>query len=649
MKKILILVPHQDDDIILCGVFLKGLIEEGYQVFVVFMTNGDYDSQIGLVRIQEALTVMKLYGIPETQIIFMGYANQYASGYPHIYNARPDEILKSRFGNTETYGHVEHPEYCYQRHGVHNLYQRKNLISDLKEIILEILPDIIMATDVEMHVDHIANSLFLDEVIGELFKSNSDFRPIIYKKQGYATEWYAEADYSNINNDAARKGKACSYVNHEITDFLNPYIRWKDRIRFPLHISARTEQKEDNIVYKALQIYSSQDAIEHFDSILNSDSVFWRRRTDSVSYEAIISATSGDASYINDFKIIDCSRIMHANKWCIDASIWRPKQGDLTPTIVFELDKETDISEVIIYQEFCPKSEILCSTLVFDGTNRVEIGPLERRRATVVCFAPRQAKKVEYIIEKCSENMENIGISEIEIYEDNNPKLTKIKIMIDDNFVYDYIVDGNLHGKIGIYQFFRDGSAKASLNIDEYELLLTDSRGTRKDQYMHGYRLLGVMKEEKLILRAFAKSDMRIFDEVTLTKRKIEIVPDSIKPYNESRMLLKWLTLKQDKINLGKYFLINSYETVAIYGLGEMGVRFIRELQDSDVKIKYVVDKNAAHVSTSFPIYMPDDKLEKVDVLVVMVMYHFKKVEEQLSCKLQCPIISIEDIIESLL
>lgn len=649
MKKILILVPHQDDDIILCGVFLKGLIEEGYQVFVVFMTNGDYDSQIGLVRIQEALTVMKLYGIPETQIIFMGYANQYASGYPHIYNARPDEILKSRFGNTETYGHVEHPEYCYQRHGVHNLYQRKNLISDLKEIILEILPDIIMATDVEMHVDHIANSLFLDEVIGELFKSNSDFRPIIYKKQGYATEWYAEADYSNINNDAARKGKACSYVNHEITDFLNPYIRWKDRIRFPLHISARTEQKEDNIVYKALQIYSSQDAIEHFDSILNSDSVFWRRRTDSVSYEAIISATSGDASYINDFKIIDCSRIMHANKWCIDASIWRPKQGDLTPTIVFELDKETDISEVIIYQEFCPKSEILCSTLVFDGTNRVEIGPLERRRATVVCFAPRRAKKVEYIIEKCSEDMENIGISEIEIYEDNNPKLTKIKIMIDDNFVYDYIVDGNLHGKIGIYQFFHDGSAKASLNIDEYELLLTDSRGTRKDQYLHGYRLLGVMKEEKLILRAFAKSDMSIYDEVTLTKRKIEIVPDSIKPYNESRMLLKWLTLKQDKINLGKYFLINSYETVAIYGLGEMGVRFIRELQDSDVKIKYVVDKNAAHISTSFPIYMPDDKLEKVDVLVVMVMYHFKKVEEQLSCKLQCPIISIEDIIESLL
>lgn len=649
MKKILILVPHQDDDIILCGGFLEGLIEKKYQVFVVYMTNGDSDRQIGYVRMKEALKVMELYGIPETHVIFMGYANQYASKYPHIYNAGPNEILASRFGNTKTYGLVEHPEYCYQRHGVHNLYQRKNLISDLKEIILEILPDIIMATDVEMHVDHIANSLFLNEVIGELFKLNSDFRPIIYKKQGYATEWYAEADYSSINNDATKKGKACSYVNHEITDFLNPYIRWKDRIRFPLHISAMTEQKEDNIVYKALQLYSSQDAIEHFNSILNSDSVFWKRRTDSVSYVATIRVTSGDASCINDFKIFDCSRIIHANKWCIDASIWRPKQGDLMPTIVFELDKETDISEVIIYQEFCPKSEILCSTLIFDGANRVEIGPLERRKSTVICFAPRRAKKVEYIIEKCSEDMENIGISEIEIYEDNNPKLTKIKIMIDDNFVYDYIVDGNLHGKIGIYQFFHDGSAKASLNIDEYELLLTDSRGTRKDQYLHGYRLLGVMKEEKLILRAFAKSDMSIYDEVMLTKEEIQKISKAVQPYNEKHILLKWLTLKQDKVNLRKYFSINSYETVAVYGLGELGVRVVRELQDSDVEIKYIVDKNAVGVSTCFPIYMPDDELEEVDVLVVTVMPHFKMIEEQLSCKLRCPIISIEDVIESLL
>ena len=648
MKKVLILVPHQDDDIILCGGFLKGLIEKEYQVFVVYMTNGDSDSQIGYVRMKEALKAMELYGIPETQVIFMGYANQYMSKYSHIYNAGPDEIVASRFGNTKTYGLIEHPEYCYQRYGIHHLYQRKNLIGDLKEIILEILPDIIMATDVEMHVDHIANSLFLDEVIGDLFKSHSDFRPIIYKKQGYATDWYSIADYNAINNAATKENNQYSYVNHEVTDFLNPYIRWIDRIRFPLHISARTEHKEDNIVYKALQIYSSQNAIEHFDSILNSDSVFWKRRTDSVSYTAIISATSGNTSYINDFKIFDCSRIAHANKWCIDASIWRPEQGDLTPAIVFELDKEIDISKVIIYQEFCPKSEILCSALIFDGADRVEIGRLETRKATIVCFEPRRAKKVEYIIEKCSNSMENIGISEIELYRDYNPKLSKIKIMIDDNFIYDYFVDSSLNGKVGIYQIFNDGSAGTSLNMDEYELSLTDSRGTGKDQYIHDYRLSGVMKEDKLILRAFAKIDMSICDEVMLIKKEIQKISDSVNPYKEKHLLLKWLILKQDKVSIRKYFLMNLYATVAIYGLGELGVRVLRELQDSGVEIKYVVDKNAACVSTCFPIYMPDDELEKVDVMVVTAMRHFKKIEEQMSGKLHCPIVSIKDIIDSL-
>ena len=195
MKKVLILVPHQDDEIIMCGSFLKGLINREYQVFVVYMTNGDYGSQIGFIRLQEALNVMKLYGIPESQVYFLGYANQYAPDSPHIYNAKPNEIVKSRLGSTQTFGLATHPEYCYQRFGEHHLYKRKNLLNDLKELILEILPDIIMVTDVEMHIDHIANSLFFDEVMGVLLKQLPDFRPIIYKKQGYATDWYAVADY----------------------------------------------------------------------------------------------------------------------------------------------------------------------------------------------------------------------------------------------------------------------------------------------------------------------------------------------------------------------------------------------------------------------------------------------------------------------
>ncbi len=648
MKKVLILVPHQDDDMILCGSFLKGLVEREYQVFVVYMTNGDYDDQIGVIRLQEALDVMNLYGIPESQVIFMGYANQYTPGTPHIYNAKPHEILESRFGNRQTYGLPNHPEYCYLKSGVHHLYRRENLLNDLKEIVLEILPDIIMATDVEMHVDHIANSLFLDEVIGVLLKEIPDFRPIIYKKQGYNTDWYAAADYSPINNVAAKQSTRYSYVNHQVTDFLNPYIRWQDRIRIPIDESARITEKKDNIVYKALELYSSQNAVEYFDSLVNSDSVFWRRRTDGVTYRSRVSATSGQASYLNDFKIIDCENIMHANGWCVNASVWHPALGDEKPVITFELEKETIISEIIIYQEFCPKSEILRSVLLFDGRERLEIERLEKRKPTVVRVAPRPVQKVEYRIERCSGNMVDIGISEIEIYEEHFPMPVQAKIMIDDNLVYDYFVNGRLKGKIGVYQFFQDGSARTAPDLADYEIVLLDEQGNRKAEYLRGDRLYGEMPEQKLILQIFDKKNKEISDTVTIHKTEKELPVDILVPNKEKRLLLKWITLKQDHINLGRYFEMHSLYTIAVYGLGERGIRFLDELRDSNVKIQYVVDKNAKQFAVSFPLYTPNEELEEVDAMVVTVLNGFRDIEERMAYKLQCPIISIEDVIESL-
>lgn len=648
MKKVLILVPHQDDEIILCGSFLKGLIDNEYRVFVVYMTNGDYDNQIGAVRLQEALDVMKLYGIPGSQVIFMGYANQYAPGNHHIYNAEPNEILESRFGNTQTYGLPDHSEYCYQKLGEHHLYQRRNLISDLKAIILEILPDIIMATDVEMHVDHMANSLFLDEVVGILLRQLPDFRPIIYKKQGYSTDWYSVADYNPINNNATKESNKYSYVNHETTAFLNPYIRWQDRIRLPIDKSARTAVKEDNIVHKALELYRSQNALEYYDSLVNSDSVFWMRRTDSITYRSKISTTSGEASYINDFKIIDCGNIKHTNGWCINTSIWHPALCDEKPEITFEFEKEAIISEIIIYQEFCPKSEILHSVLIFDGTERLEIGRLEKRKPTVIHFSPRLTQNVKYVIEQCSDNVSDIGISEIEIYEEHSPVLVKTKIIIDDNFVYDYFVNDRLKGKIEVYQIFQDGSAEIAQNLESYEVVLSDECGNRKEGYLRGNRLQGEMPEQNLILQVFSKINKDISDTVVFHKRKAEPLSDAAVSGNENKLLFKWITLKQDNINLSRYFERRSLCTIAVYGLGEWGIRLLSELRYSNVKIKYVVDKAAKQFATDIPLCTPNDDLEDVDVMVVTVLRHFKMIEEQMAYKLQCPIISIENVIDSL-
>lgn len=177
---------------------------------------------------------------------------------------------------------------------------------------------------------------------------------------------------------------------------------------------------------------------------------------------------------------------------------------------------------------------------------------------------------------------------------------------------------------------------------------MLDEQGNRKAEYLRGDRLYGEMPEQKLILQIFDKKNKEISDTVTIHKTEKELPVDILVPNKEKRLLLKWITLKQDHINLGRYFEMHSLYTIAVYGLGERGIRFLDELRDSNVKIQYVVDKNAKQFAVSFPLYTPNEELEEVDAMVVTVLNGFRDIEERMAYKLQCPIISIEDVIESL-
>ncbi|MEG2441947.1 MAG: PIG-L family deacetylase, partial [Acetivibrio sp.] len=55
---IMILVPHQDDEILMCAGIMESAREKGLKVTVVMVTNGDYGSQnleIGRTRLKETL------------------------------------------------------------------------------------------------------------------------------------------------------------------------------------------------------------------------------------------------------------------------------------------------------------------------------------------------------------------------------------------------------------------------------------------------------------------------------------------------------------------------------------------------------------------------------------------------------------------
>lgn len=114
------------------------------------------------------------------------------------------------------------------------------------------------------------------------------------------------------------------------------------------------------------------------------------------------------------------------------------------------------------------------------------------------------------------------------------------------------------------------------------------------------------------------------------------------------RLLVEWLRIKQEGKSLVSFFTQNGYKTVAIYGMKELGERLYDELKESEIEVKYIIDKNAGAIDANVNVVDPEDSLEDVDVIVVTAIHYFDEIEEALGEKVNYPVISLEDIIYEL-
>ena len=82
-----------------------------------------------------------------------------------------------------------------------------------------------------------------------------------------------------------------------------------------------------------------------------------------------------------------------------------------------------------------------------------------------------------------------------------------------------------------------------------------------------------------------------------------------------------------------------------IYGMNYVGETLLSELANTNIQVKYAIDKNADNIYADVDILSPEDDFDNVDVVIVTPITFFDEIEETLSEKLDCPIISMEDIL----
>ena len=426
-KNVLILVPHQDDELIVAGGVIEEYVRYGSKVSLAFVTNGDYSTS-GQTRMSEALSVAQALKIPENRVFFLGYGDRATA---QLYMTPEGQLVQSAGGYTATYGLDSHPAYRDGRE-----YIRENLVGDLCDLLLEVRPDIIFCTEIEEHMDHSAVSLFLDEALSEILSSTDDYTPIVLKSSCYATAFYAVNDFYSLN--------ILSTVDPVNGGHFAGIYNWEDRLRLPVSADGLSRSLFGCDTYKQFCLHNSQLIRRQAEGAINGDRVFWLRDTSSLCYDASISASSGYHSFLNDYKICD-NFDLYDDFTNLSNNTWVPDEADSEKSFTVILKNPSHIQRICLYDDPDPSVNVLNALITFDDGSSFETGALNKN--SVTGFAVNKDNVTSFSVKLLKTEGIGAGITEIEAYSsqrDYGFDFIKLQNMQGD-FVYDYYT--NLKGE----------------------------------------------------------------------------------------------------------------------------------------------------------------------------------------------------------
>lgn len=94
--------------------------------------------------------------------------------------------------------------------------------------------------------------------------------------------------------------------------------------------------------------------------------------------------------------------------------------------------------------------------------------------------------------------------------------------------------------------------------------------------------------------------------------------------------LKRWLENRNQNKYFSDYFHQYGYRTVAIYGAGDLGRLLYEEIKETDIVVKYFVDRNAEglHQIEGIPVYTISEAVheEETDVLVITPVGNYDEI-----------------------
>lgn len=536
-KKVMVIVPHEDDDLLISGQVLPSMYKNGADVRVVFATNGD-KSVSAYTRQSEACNALEKLGIPREKVIFLGYPDG-----TQLYVGKKAYSFSS--GWDHTYAGKGFKDYHFDRFGTHAQYTAENMVDDIESVILEYRPDYILAIDFDTHTDHRGVSISFEKAMERILKKESGYTPKVLKCFGYSLAWKSKPDFYalNIKNTVMQDREKNNDPSYE-TDV--PQYRWSSRVRLPIDKKSLSHSILRCSEYKALSEHLSQYAYCYSERIINGDSVYWNRRTDSLTYNADISVSSGDASLLNNFRLIGVGNRTAGPNVKLENCVSRFDKSDAQKTVTVKFDSPKTVSCVSLYDNFGLNSNILGGVITFSDGSKVEVPALNADGSeTRVVFEPKH--NITSFTFKVTEYEGVAGLDEIEAFEnadyDMGFSLIKLKNADTDDYIYNYLITPD------------EKSLNLGVNLSNpnagYTIKIIESDSVK----LEGNTLVFDDDFEKCTVRAELNGDPSTYDQITvkrLSERELKSY-ESFEKVNKTVFKIDTLRLKVKNLFVNGY------------------------------------------------------------------------------------------------
>ena len=536
-KKVMVIVPHEDDDLLISGQVLPPMYKNGADVRVVFATNGDKRVS-AYTRQSEACNALEKLGIPREKVIFLGYPDG-----TQLYVGKKAFSFSS--GWDHTYAGKGFKDYHFDRFGTHAKYTAENMVDDIESVVLEYRPDYILAIDFDTHTDHRGVSISFEKAMERILKKESGYTPKVFKCFGYSLAWKSKPDFYalNIKSTVMQDREKNNDPSYE-TDV--PQYRWNNRIRLPIDKKSLSHSILRCSEYKALSEHLSQYAYCYSERIINGDSVYWNRRTDSLTYNADISVSSGDASLLNDFRLIGVGNRTAGPNVKLENCVSRFNKNDAQKTVTVKFDSPKTVSCMSLYDNFGLNSNILGGVITFSDGSKVEVPALNADGSeTRVVFEPKH--NITSFTFKVTEYEGVAGLDEIEAFEnadyDMGFSLIKLKNADTDDYIYNYLITPDEKSlNLGVY--LSNPNAGYTIKIIEGDSVK-----------LEGNTLVFDDDFEKCTVRAELNGDPSTYDQITvkrLSERELKSY-ESFEKVNKTVFKIDTLRLKMKNLFVNGY------------------------------------------------------------------------------------------------